>query len=95
MWHAEELGEELATKCAQNLLKQVDHFLSAINGVSAESNRMFLGGNEPRFYKRNVRGEFFGEFEVNKKGRIFQEPVFFGLQFLFDAVLLLVDQLKV
>ncbi len=95
MWHAEELGEELAAKCAQDLLKQVNHFLSAINAVSAESNRMFLSGNEPRFYKRNVGSEFFGEFEVDKNGRIFKKPVFFGLQFLFDAVLLLVDELKV
>ncbi len=40
-------------------------------------------------------GEFFSKFEVNKNGGIFVKPVLFGLQFLFDAVLLLVDQFKV
>lgn len=92
--HAGELSQELALESLEYLLEEVGELLVAVNLAGLECDAMPLGRNVPGLDERNVGIKFLGEFEVYEEGDTFEDPVFFE-EFVFDAVLLLFDQLKV
>ncbi len=52
--HAQKLCEELTAEGPEQLLQQVNHFLSTVNLIGLDGDSMLGGGNEPRFYDRDL-----------------------------------------